>query len=123
MEGCLTFHLFFQPCLFIALWFSSYDPDISQLIGRLNIKGNWNRKKLNAIAPLLKKYAFSIDIQKVDLTRLLDFLQKNRNLMVRLIEYRNLLVRISGYNAYFVHLNREMQLELIERTEYGLSGC
>lgn len=33
--------------------------------------------------------------------------------------YRNLLVRISGYNAYFVHLNREMQLELIERTEYG----
>ncbi len=35
-------------------------------------------------------------------------------------KYRNLLVRISGYNAYFVHLNREMQLELIERTEYGL---
>jgi pyruvate-formate lyase len=35
-------------------------------------------------------------------------------------KYRNLLVRISGYNAYFVHLNREMQLELIERAEYGL---
>ncbi len=35
--------------------------------------------------------------------------------------YRNLLVRISGYNAYFVTLNREMQIELIERAEYGLS--
>jgi formate C-acetyltransferase len=35
-------------------------------------------------------------------------------------EYRNLLVRISGYNAYFVTLNREMQIELIERAEYGL---
>jgi pyruvate-formate lyase len=35
-------------------------------------------------------------------------------------KYRNLLVRISGYNAYFVHLNRKMQLELTERTEYGL---
>ncbi len=34
--------------------------------------------------------------------------------------YRNLLVRISGYNAYFVTLNRDMQLELIERAEYGL---
>lgn len=34
--------------------------------------------------------------------------------------YRNLLVRISGYNAYFVTLNRKMQLELIERAEYGL---
>ena len=35
-------------------------------------------------------------------------------------DYRNLMVRISGYNAYFVTLNRDMQLELIERAEYGL---
>lgn len=34
--------------------------------------------------------------------------------------YRNLIVRISGYNAYFVTLNRDMQLELIERAEYGI---
>jgi formate C-acetyltransferase len=29
-------------------------------------------------------------------------------------------VRISGYNAYFVTLNKQMQLELIERAEYGI---
>jgi len=34
--------------------------------------------------------------------------------------YRNLIVRISGYNAYFVTLNRQMQLELIERAEYEI---
>lgn len=34
--------------------------------------------------------------------------------------YRNLMVRISGYNAYFVALNKDIQIELIERTEYGL---
>lgn len=34
--------------------------------------------------------------------------------------HRNLMVRISGYNAYFVELNRELQLELIERTEHSL---
>ncbi len=34
--------------------------------------------------------------------------------------YRNLLVRISGYNAYFVTLNRDLQRELIARAEYGL---
>lgn len=34
--------------------------------------------------------------------------------------YQNLLVRISGYNAYFVTLNRDMQMELIERAEYGI---
>ena len=43
-----------------------------------------------------------------------------RDAMANPDQYRNLLVRISGYNAYFVHLNREMQMELIERTEYGL---
>ncbi|MCP4682113.1 MAG: formate acetyltransferase, partial [Desulfobacterales bacterium] len=35
-------------------------------------------------------------------------------------EYRNLIVRISGYNAYFVTLNSDMQQELIERAEYGV---
>ncbi|MBP1710105.1 MAG: Formate C-acetyltransferase [Deltaproteobacteria bacterium] len=34
--------------------------------------------------------------------------------------YQNLLVRISGYNAYFVTLNRDMQMELIERAEFGI---
>jgi pyruvate-formate lyase len=33
--------------------------------------------------------------------------------------HRDLLVRISGYNAYFVELNRNMQLELIDRAEHG----
>ncbi len=35
--------------------------------------------------------------------------------------YRNLMVRISGYNAYFVTLNRDIQTELVERAEYGLA--
>ncbi|MFX1433494.1 MAG: pyruvate formate lyase family protein, partial [Promethearchaeota archaeon] len=34
------------------------------------------------------------------------------------VDYRWLLVRVSGYNAYFVKLNKNMQLELIERHEY-----
>jgi pyruvate formate-lyase/glycerol dehydratase family glycyl radical enzyme len=34
--------------------------------------------------------------------------------------HRNLMVRISGYNAYFVELNRDLQLELIARTEHSL---
>jgi len=34
--------------------------------------------------------------------------------------YKDLMVRISGYNAYFVMLNRDIQTELIERAEYGL---
>ncbi len=33
--------------------------------------------------------------------------------------YRNLMVRISGYNAYFVHLNKDIQMELVRRSEYS----
>jgi len=43
-----------------------------------------------------------------------------RDAMAHPENYRNLLVRISGYNAYFVTLNKAIQIELIERTEYGL---
>lgn len=45
-----------------------------------------------------------------------------RRAMEHPADYRDLLVRISGYNAYFVDLNRDMQLELIERTEHALGG-
>ncbi|MFP4477678.1 MAG: pyruvate formate lyase family protein [Desulfatibacillaceae bacterium] len=43
-----------------------------------------------------------------------------RDAMANPDNYKNLLVRISGYNAYFVTLNRDMQMELIERAEYGI---
>jgi len=41
-----------------------------------------------------------------------------RDAMVHPENYKWLLVRISGYNAYFVDLNKELQLELIRRTEF-----
>jgi formate C-acetyltransferase len=46
--------------------------------------------------------------------------QTLRDAMAHPDAYRHLMVRISGYNAYFVMLNRDIQLELIERAEYGL---
>ena len=43
-----------------------------------------------------------------------------RDAMAHPENYRHLLVRISGYNAYFVTLNPDMQRELVERAEYGM---
>ncbi|MGD8369312.1 MAG: pyruvate formate lyase family protein, partial [Desulfobacterales bacterium] len=37
-------------------------------------------------------------------------------------DYRELLVRVSGYTAYFKDLNRQMQKEIINRTQYNLSS-
>ena len=36
--------------------------------------------------------------------------------------YRNLLVRVTGYNAYFVNLGREIQDEIIARESHALLG-
>ncbi len=43
-----------------------------------------------------------------------------RDAMLNPENYQHLLVRISGYNAYFTTLNHDMQVELIERAEYGI---
>ncbi|MBT3388497.1 MAG: formate acetyltransferase, partial [Desulfobacula sp.] len=43
-----------------------------------------------------------------------------KDAMINPEDYRNLIVRISGYNAYFVTLNHELQKELIERAEYRI---
>jgi formate C-acetyltransferase len=34
--------------------------------------------------------------------------------------YPDLMVRISGYCGYFTKLQRDLQLEIIRRSEYGL---
>jgi pyruvate formate-lyase/glycerol dehydratase family glycyl radical enzyme len=41
-----------------------------------------------------------------------------RDAMANPADYRWLLVRVSGYNAYFTKLNKNMQLEIIERHEF-----
>ena len=34
-------------------------------------------------------------------------------------EYRSLVVRVAGYSAYFTELDKELQDEIIRRTEFG----
>jgi formate C-acetyltransferase len=34
-------------------------------------------------------------------------------------EYRHLLVRVTGYNAYFTSIGRELQNEIIDRESHG----
>jgi formate C-acetyltransferase len=34
-------------------------------------------------------------------------------------KYRNLLVRVAGYSAYFTDLSKELQDEIIARTEHS----
>ena len=42
-----------------------------------------------------------------------------RDAQARPQEYRHLLVRITGYNAYFTTIGRELQYEVIQRVSHG----
>jgi formate C-acetyltransferase len=32
--------------------------------------------------------------------------------------YQNLVVRVSGFSAYYIHLDRSVQLDILKRTEH-----
>ena len=36
--------------------------------------------------------------------------------------YRDLIVRVAGYSAYFTQLNRDVQLEVLSRTEQQMTA-
>ncbi|WP_035276632.1 pyruvate formate lyase family protein [Desulforegula conservatrix] len=76
-----------------------------------------HQKTVDNVAAYVKAYSdlggMQMQLNVVSSETLRDAMENPEN-------YQNLLVRISGYNAYFVTLNRDMQMELIERAEFGL---
>jgi len=61
----------------------------------------------------LERGGFEIQVNVVDKETLLDAQAHPE-------KYQDLLVRVAGYSDYFVHLNRNMQDEVIARTEHDL---
>ena len=72
-------------------------------------------KTVDTIFSYIKTYfnegGMQLQLNMVDSTTLKDAMIHPEN-------YRNLLVRISGYSAYFVELSKELQIELIERSQF-----
>ncbi len=77
-----------------------------------------HEKKVDTIYSYVKTY---FDLGGMQMQLNVATTEMLKDAMLHPEEYRNLLVRISGYNVYFVDLNKSMQVELIERAEYGVS--
>lgn len=81
------------------------------------IKGEQGKKILkNCIESYFGMNGEHVQINVMD-KKTLQEAQKNPS------EYRNLLVRVAGYSAYFVELDREVQDNIIGRTEHTNVGC
>jgi formate C-acetyltransferase len=65
----------------------------------------------NLIETYLRRGGFEIQVNVVSADTLRDAQEHPEN-------YHDLLVRVAGYSDYFVHLNPNMQAEVIARTEH-----
>jgi formate C-acetyltransferase len=78
------------------------------------LKTSTARQAMRAVLETyLRRGGFEIQVNVVGREVLLDA-QKHPEM------YPDLLVRVAGYSDYFVHLNRNMQNEVIARTEHQL---
>ncbi|MFC1934311.1 glycine radical domain-containing protein, partial [Chloroflexota bacterium] len=71
------------------------------------------RKLLSLIKTYFDRGGWHVQFNMIDREILLEA-QKHPE------QYRQLMVRVAGYSAYFVELSREIQDEIIGRTEHAL---
>jgi voltage-gated potassium channel len=92
--------------------FSASDPDINTIRDKLQIKPNWQERDFDIIVNLLHNYSYKIDLQKIALADLSDFLQDKRPIMVRFLMHPTL-----HEHEYFTELLRAV-FHLTEELDY-----
>jgi len=90
--------------------FSDCDPDLEQIRQDLIITGEWTDKDFKTVSKKLTSYDYEIDIQRVTLQELSDFLVSKRNFLLRLLENPALLEHetFTGLLHAVFHLTEEL---------------
>ena len=95
----------------LVTYFSDFDPKLERIKQELIVRPNWSEKEFSALSKRLKSYDYGVEIQKVELEYLRDFLNGKRDFLLRLLENPNLLEHESFtelLRAVF-HLTEELQ--------------
>jgi len=90
---------------------ASADRDIEDVRRTLADKQNWTGRQLEGLRGRLKKHPFDIDIVRIDLEKLRDFLDSKRDFLLRLLENPNLLEHEQFTDLLFsvFHLAEELK--------------
>ena len=75
----------------LLTYFSDFDPGLDEIRSRLVVTSDWTSKEFDAVERQLRTYGYSVDIDKVDLAGLREFLISRRDFLVRLLENPTLL--------------------------------
>jgi hypothetical protein len=70
---------------------SDADPALGEIRSDLVVDGGWTLEEYRRVRPLLMDRKYTVDLAKVDLAHLRDFLSSRRDFLVRLLENPTLL--------------------------------
>jgi hypothetical protein len=71
--------------------FSDNDPNLDEIKRDLIVEKDWTEEEFDRVSQKLKKYTYNVEIKKLDLKILHDFLLAKNDFLVRLLENPNLL--------------------------------
>lgn len=89
---------------------SDFDPELDAIRKNLIVNNDWSEIEFSRVNNHLRKYDYGIDIKKVNLDTLHNFLNGKRAFMLRLLENPNLLEHESftGFLRAVFHLTEEL---------------
>ena len=96
----------------LLTYFSDFDPKLDIIRKDLIVNDDWSEQDFLGVAKRLKNYDYGVDIQKIDLENLRNFLLEEKDFMLRLLENPSLLEHESFtelLRAIF-HLTEELAL-------------
>lgn len=95
----------------LLIYFSDFDPKLEQIRKDLMVSEDWTEKEFTRISRILKNYDYEVEIHKIDLEQLRNFLMEKRNFLVRLMENPILLEHESFTELLLAvfHLTEELE--------------
>ncbi len=75
----------------LVAYFSDFDPKLDRIRKELVVTNDWSEQEFSSVSKRLKNYDYGVEIQKVELEDLADFLIAKRDFLLRLLENPTLL--------------------------------
>jgi hypothetical protein len=95
----------------LLTYFSDFDPSLEDIRKSLLVANDWTDREFYDVSKQLRRYQYGIDINKVNLEHLRDFVRGRRDFLVRLLENPNLLEHESftGLLRAVFHMVEELE--------------
>jgi hypothetical protein len=95
----------------LLTYFSDFDPHLDDIRKKLLVANDWTDQEFRDVSHRLRRYKYGIDINKVDLEHLRDFVVGKREFLVRLLENPTLLEHESftGLLRAVFHMVEELE--------------